>query len=107
MKLVRWRRAANNDVLNIVEYYVQEDSLDAATRFSDALELVESRIRRQPGIGSPRYSHELSIPGLRFCLVPRFPYLVFYRVSPEGVEILRVFHAQRDIPASLSDPGDE
>jgi toxin ParE1/3/4 len=106
MKKIRWRRAANNDVQNIADYYIQEESPDAAMRFLDALVLVTSQIIRQPAAGSPRYSHELNFPGLRFCPVPRFPYLVFYKAEPDGVAIWRVFHAQRDIPASLSDPDD-
>jgi hypothetical protein len=34
---------------------------------------------RHPASGSPRFSHELDIPGLRHWAVQGFPYLVFYR----------------------------
>jgi toxin ParE1/3/4 len=107
MKKIRWRRAANNDVQSISDYYIQEESPDAAKRFLDALVLVTDRISRQPAAGSPRYSHKLNVPGLRFCLVPRFPYLVFYKATPEGVDIWRIFHAQRDFLASLGDSDEE
>ncbi|MDR0770579.1 MAG: type II toxin-antitoxin system RelE/ParE family toxin [Burkholderiales bacterium] len=97
------RRAAENDIQDILDYYCREDSPETASRFWDALELAIGLISRQPAAGSPRYAQELNLPGLRYRLVPRFPYLIFYTATSDGVDIWRVFHAQRDIPASMSD----
>ena len=37
-------------------------------------------------------------PGVRVVPLIRFPYRVFYRVSPEAVEILHFRHARRRDP---------
>ena len=52
-----------------------------------------------PGIGSPRYATVLNLPGLRLWPVEGFPYLVFYVERETQLDIWRVLHAQRDIPA--------
>ena len=73
--------------------------------FVDALEQAYSRISRHPGTGSPRYARELNLPGLRFWQLTRYPYLVFYVERSDHIDVWRVLHAQRDIPAwmTLSD----
>lgn len=43
----------------------------------------------------------LNIPGLRFWPLTRFPYLVFYVERDDHIDIWRVLHEQRDIPAWL------
>ena len=53
--------------------------------------------------GSPRYAHELNLPGLRFWPLTRFPYLVFYFEHDNYVDVWRVLHQQRDIPAWMNE----
>ena len=36
------------------------------------------------------------IPGVRRCVLSRFPYGVFYRLKGDHVEVLAVFHHRRD-----------
>jgi len=38
------------------------------------------------------------IEGTRELVVPRCPYVIVYRVGPDTVEILRVFHTSRNWP---------
>ncbi|MDE0423122.1 MAG: type II toxin-antitoxin system RelE/ParE family toxin [Gammaproteobacteria bacterium] len=54
-----------------------------------------------PAVGSPRYAHELGVPGLRSRSTGRFPYLIFYVDHEEEVDVWRVLHAARDIPARM------
>jgi toxin ParE1/3/4 len=58
--------------------------------------LVEafSRLLSMPDMGRAR--EELR-PGMRS--YPVYPYLIFYRVTPTYVEVLRVIHGSRDLPA--------
>ena len=43
-------------------------------------------------------------PGLRMLRVRGFgKYLLFYRETPEGIELVRVLHAARDIGAALGE----
>jgi toxin ParE1/3/4 len=78
----------------------------AALGFIDALERAYAHIGRHPAVGSPRYAHDLDVPGLRFWALRRYPYLVFYVERSDHVDIWRVLHSQRDIPAWMQDPDD-
>jgi plasmid stabilization system protein ParE len=62
-------------------------------------------ISRNPGTGSPRYAHELNLPGLQSWPLMRYPHLVFYVERPDHIDVWRVLHGQRDIPAWMQDTG--
>ena len=79
------------------------ESLDAALGFVDALEAAYDHICRAQATGSPRYAHELNLPGLRFWPCKRSPYLIFYMERADGVEVWRVLHGKRDIPHWIQD----
>ena len=96
------RAQADADVREAIDYYLAE-SPEIALAFVDALEAAYEHIRRSPATGSPRYGHELSLPGLRFWPCRRFPYLVFYAALDYRIEIWRVLHAKRDIPHWLQE----
>ncbi len=98
------REQAHRDVEEAVAHYVAEDVESAALGFIDALEQAYAHIGRRPATGSPRYAHELNLPGLRFWQLTRYPYLVFYVEHPDHVDVWRVLHGQRDIPAWMQDP---
>lgn len=97
------RTQANRDVDDALAYYLGEDAPQAALGFVDALEKAYVHIGRHPGAGSPRYAHELNLPGLRAWPLTRYPYLVFYIERPDHVDVWRVLHGQRDIPAWMRD----
>jgi toxin ParE1/3/4 len=99
--LVR-RARADADVHEAIDHYL-EDSTDVALGFVDALEAAYEHIRRSPATGSPRYGHELSLPGLRFWPCRRYPYLVFYVILSDRIEVWRVLHTSRDIPRWLQE----
>lgn len=102
MKLLVCHERADKDVLEAVEYYLQ-NSPEVTLAFIDSLEQAYLHIQRRPGAGSPRYAHELNLPGLRFWRCKRFPYLVFYVETADQISIWRVLHGSRDIPAWLGD----
>ena len=78
-----------------------EGATGAALGFIDAVEHAFTHISRQPGTGSPRYAHELNLPGLRTWLLTPYPHLVFYLERPDHIDVWRVLHGRRDIPAWL------
>lgn len=49
-------------------------------------------LARSPELGRPRV--ELA-PGLRS--FPVAPYVIFYRITSRGIEIIRILHGSRDI----------
>jgi toxin ParE1/3/4 len=95
------RALALQDVEEAIAYYLAEDAPQAALGFVDALEKAYARLGRHPSAGSPRYAHELEIPGLRTRALKGYPYLVFYVERDDHVDVWRVLHGQRDVPGSL------
>jgi toxin ParE1/3/4 len=102
-KTVVPRRQAQQDVDEAIDYYLREAGIAVATEFVDALEDAFAHIAMYPGTGSPRYAHELDAPRLRSWPLTRFPYLVFYVEGTSHVDVWRVLHAKRDLPAWLEE----
>jgi toxin ParE1/3/4 len=97
------RLLACRDVDEAIGYYLDEGADEAALGFVDALEQAYTHISRHPGTGSPRYAHELNLPGLRSWPLTRYPYLVFYVERTDHMDVWRVLHGQRDIPAWMQE----
>lgn len=98
------RERAERDIDEVIAHFLEEGSEQAALRFIDALERAYSHLGRHPGSGSPRMAEELDIPGLRTWPMGRFPYLVFYLERDDHVDVWRVLHGRRDLPAWLQVP---
>jgi toxin ParE1/3/4 len=73
----------------------------------DALERAYAHIGKHPATGSPRYAHELNIPDLRSWPLHKYPYLVFYVERVDSIDVWRVLHMKRDIPAWMADDTDD
>lgn len=95
------RSEANRDVDEAIDRYLSESAEQAALGSIDALEQAYAHIARHPATGSPHYAHELSIPGLRCWPLNRYPYLVFFVEREDHIDVWRVLHGERDIPAWL------
>lgn len=101
------RQQADRDIGEALGHYLGV-SASTANGFVSAVERALTHIQRAPDTGSPRWAHELNIPGLRSWPCGRYPYIVFYMPLRDRIEIWRVLHDRRDIPAWLvedSDPG--
>jgi toxin ParE1/3/4 len=96
------RAAAERDVEDAVLYYLDEAGSETALDFVDALEAAITHLCDHPLIGSLRFAFELEIPNLRSWSLQRFPYLLFYLPDDNRIDIWRVLHARRDIPAFLT-----
>ena len=103
-KAVVPREQANRDIEDAIAYYLGEGAQSAALGFIDELEEAYLHISRYPGTGSTRYAHELNLPGLRFWTLTRFPHMVFYFEQSDCIDVWRVLHGQRDIPAWMQTP---
>ena len=98
------RAAAERDLQSAADHYLAERGASEAESFVDAVERALRHIATHPASGSPRYGQMLGMSGVRSWLVgPPYPYLVFYRATTDGIDVGRILHAQRDIPASLRD----
>ena len=95
------RQSVSRDIDEALAYYLDEGATGAALGFIDAVEHDFTHISHQPGTGSPRYAHELNLPGLRTWLLTPYPHLVFDLERPDHIDVWRVLHGRRDIPAWL------
>lgn len=103
MKPVILRKLAEADVDAALAYYMAEAGADTALAFVEQLEQANHRISLDPAIYSPRWGTELNLPGLRSLRLSKFPYVIFYIEQADHIDVWRVLHAQRDIPAFLRD----
>lgn len=101
------RVRARADVDFAIEHYTSEAGADGAIRFIDALEQTCAFIGEMPVAGSPPWSHELHLPGLRTVGLEEFPWLVFYLEFETHVDIWRVLPARRGMPAWPSEANDQ
>ncbi len=98
---------AQRDVDELTAVYADEAGSDTAHRFIDALAEAFDLIARNPGIGSPRYGLTLNLFGVRcWPLRPR-PEVIFYVERGHAIDVVRVLHGARDIPATLTEPEDQ
>lgn len=100
MKPVFRRATTDADIENAVDFYLVEAD-HVVDPFLGALQISLEHISTNPGTGSPRYAHELNIPNLRTWPITCLPYLLLYIEHDDFVDLLRVMHMSRDIPASL------
>jgi toxin ParE1/3/4 len=91
---------------SIVDYLAKCDPA-AAMRFCDAIDLEFACLSRNPGMGAARsYRHPL-LEGLRMWpMRDSRRYLIFYRSAKDGIEIVRIIHASRDIAALFEESKD-
>lgn len=101
------REQAGRDVEEAIEYYVKEASDQVALGFIAALERAYNHISRHPASGSTRYAVELNLPGMRSWPVRRYPHIVFYVEATDHIDVWRVLHSTRDIPAWMQDAARE
>lgn len=94
------RALARQDIDDALARYLAEEP-DAAPGFIDALEKAFAHLARHPAAGSPRYAHELALPGLRSWPLKRYPWLVLYVEREDHVDVWRLLHMARDIPSWL------
>ena len=80
--------------LTDIHNYIASDSPSHALRFINLLENQCGRLADNPHIGIARPEFG---PNFRSFVVPGTRYIVFYRPTAEGVEILHVAHGSRDL----------
>jgi toxin ParE1/3/4 len=80
---------AETDIEAIWEY-IAADNLPAADRMIDEFTAAFARIARFPETGT-RYKHPKG--ELRYIVIAR--YLVFYKITADEIDIVRVLHSAR------------
>jgi toxin ParE1/3/4 len=91
MRNIKRTKRANQDLISIWRY-IAEDNPEAATKQLDAIEQKCQLLLRYPKIGRSRYDIR---KGLR--TFPCDAYIILYRETAEGIEIVRVVHGAREL----------
>jgi toxin ParE1/3/4 len=102
-KPILQRSLAHKDVEQIINHYLEVTDPTVALGFVDALEVSYRHIAQNPATGSPRYAHELNLPGLRSWPLTKYPYLILYVEVDQHIDVWRVLHMSRDIPAWMTE----
>jgi toxin ParE1/3/4 len=88
--------------LNEIADYISQDSVEAGRRFYAAAQEAFQQLVDMPGIGRVREVQNPQMIGVRSWSIHEFSnYLVFYRPTATGIEVLRVLHGARDIERIL------
>lgn len=99
------RASAVSDIKAASIYYHRRAGPETALDFVEALEEAINHLRQFLLIGSSRFASELDMPDLQSWPLQKFPYIIFYVASAERIDIRRVLHARRDVPAHLTGSG--
>lgn len=90
MSRIRFTIPAKHDLGQILDY-IAKDNLDAAIKHRQHLEKRWLTLLDQPRMGKKRDDIE---PNLRS--VTEGNYVIFYRIVPDGIQIVRVLHTAQD-----------
>ncbi|WP_426412292.1 type II toxin-antitoxin system RelE/ParE family toxin [Bradyrhizobium ganzhouense] len=91
MKL-RYARRARTDIDGIHEYIAQHDRR-AASVVVRRIRSASQLLAKYPGLGRATDMTSVRV----FPIVP-FPYLIYYRVTDDTLEVVHVRHGRRDVP---------
>lgn len=98
------QEAAENDILDQVEWYAERGFPQIARRFPLAVRAAIGALVDAPGAGTPKHTGNPRLSGLRSWPVRGFPESrVYYLTSPELLTVVRILHGKRDVAALLED----
>jgi toxin ParE1/3/4 len=84
--------------------FLGERDLDTGLDFLFAAEQTFEQLAQMPFLGSPREFRSTRLRGLRQWHIKGYEqYLIFYRPTEVGIEVLRVLHSRRDIETVLEE----
>jgi len=94
---IRRNRRFRQDLIDIYAY-IHERSPQAAERVLNAIERYTQLLLDMPGIGRRWASPDPRLEGMRLAVVtPYCNYLIFFRPTRDGIEVLRVVHGAREL----------
>ena len=100
MRKVSFRPHARNDIRDTAACSFVEASEAVALRFEEAVQNLAHTLAGMPGIGAPCSFRNPELHDLRRLTDTGFEnWLLFYRVTEDRIDVIRVLHGARDISA--------
>jgi plasmid stabilization system protein ParE len=97
-----YRPAYLADVAECADYLASVASEEVAAAWYAALKMALADLKRTPELG--RVRQDLPVEAVRTVNLRKYPdYLVFYRLTPQGVELMRVRHGAMHLPALFAE----
>ena len=97
---------AHGDLDDAADYLVNEAGLDVGLGFLAAAQETFNLLASQPAMGWQCRLKNPALDSVRVFRLPRFErFLIFYRLAPECIEILRVLHSSQDLDALFAKEG--
>jgi plasmid stabilization system protein ParE len=90
---VRWSIPAAEDLERICEW-IERDNPEAARRVARTIYDKCTLLKNSPNLGRA----SLRMAGRRELTFTPWPYIVVYQVTPNAIEISRIFHGAQDWP---------
>lgn len=88
----------------VIWEYIARDNPNAATRVVEAAYETFKTLAANPTLGRVRKFRNPKLKGVRSWLVSGFDnYVIFYRATDPGIEVLHVYHGARNIEALFGD----
>ena len=95
------RPKAVSDAESIADW-IANDSLNAALRFLENVEVTLERLAKFPASGCPLKAENPAFADVRFARVAGFPnHVVFYVEHETAIEVIRILHGAQDIDSEL------
>jgi toxin ParE1/3/4 len=102
---VRWREEAEQDACDVA-LYIAGDNPRAAARFLDSVEETIRMLAELPGTGRACFFDGPNLRRIRSRPVRGFEnWLVFFRPTEAGIEVVRIVHGARDLPPIFGEAG--
>ena len=97
------RELAKQDLAEQAEY-IRRNNPPAALRFLEAAERAFQNLAAMPGMGGLVESKKSELAGLRCWPIRGFEkHLIFYFMRDEAIDVIRVLHGARNLPAILEE----
>lgn len=87
---IRLTSRAHRDLADIADY-LNARNPHAARRVADRISRSLQILQRSPELGRAS-----GVADLRQYTIPRFPYLILYRLAADTIEVITIFHTSRN-----------
>jgi toxin ParE1/3/4 len=88
--------AAKNDLQEIYDFGIFKFGHSQAAKYLEGIQVHFEKISKNPDIGRRR--NEIKLELFSF---PYSSHIIFYRILPDRIRIVRVLHGRRDLPKHL------
>ena len=91
---VSFTAGARADLDHILAYTRERYALQVVTELKERIDAVIARIERRPGSAPALKARR----GVRVVPLIRYPFKIYFREVPGGIEILHIYHTSRNVP---------